>query len=226
MPFAEEDYIPLRALQHYVFCPRQFALIHTEREWAENALTTMGRLEHTRVDTAPGATIGTLRTARSVSLVCHRLGIRGVADVVEYEIAAGAGMRPDEGRPAAFSRITPVEYKHGRPQGHGRMADAVQLCAQALCLEEMHGVAIPAACLFYRAVRRRVNIELDAPLREATERAILGARTLFTDGALPPAVRTPACGACSLLDICLPLPAGASASAYIETTALRLMDDL
>ncbi len=198
----------LSALQHYVFCPRQCALIHNERIWAENALTTLGKIEHERVDSAHGTTHGRVRTARSVRLVCHRLGIQGVADAVEYESVE------EQGGASPFSRITPVEYKHGRPKEY--KADDVQLCAQALCLEEMHGVTIPSGYLYYRQTRRRKEVILDAALRDLTERAIVATRLLLQSGALPPARRMADCDACSLLELCLPLPSGVTAAEYNE----------
>ncbi len=206
MPFADDEYVSLSALQHYVFCPRQCALIHNERLWAENALTTMGKLEHERVDTAPGTTRGNLRTARGVSLVSHRLGIRGVADAVEYE--------REVVRAVGFRRITPVEYKHGRPKDC--RADEVQLCAQALCLEEMHGVEISEGVIYYRSTRRRREISLNAELRTLTELVIQKTRYLLASGLLPQARRMEDCDACSLQELCLPLPTGITASAYNE----------
>ncbi len=205
MPFGEDEYVSLSALQHYAFCPRQCALIHNEQQWAENSLTTMGKLEHERVDTAPGTTRGRFRTARAVRLVCHRLGIRGVADAVEYERGEGQGDN------ARLIRVTPVEYKHGRPKEY--RADDVQLCAQAFCLEEMHGIDIPVACLYYRSTRRRKEIVLDATLRELTEQTILSTRELLMNGSLPPARRMEDCEACSLLELCLPLPLSSLSSA-------------
>ncbi len=217
MPVNEDDYVSLSALQHYVFCPRQCALIHVEREWAENALTTFGKLEHERVDSLPGSTRGCFRTARSVRLVCHRLGIHGVADVVEYENHSGAG------NASTAMRVTPVEYKHGRPKVH--KADEVQLCAQALCLEEMHGVTICRGYLYYRSTKHRKEIVFDAALRALTEKIILSVRELLTSGYLPPACRMDACEACSLQNQCLPLPPGVSASEYNERNISSALKD-
>ncbi len=220
MAFADDEYVSLSALQHYVFCPRQCALIHNERLWAENALTTMGKLEHERVDTAPGTTRGALRTARGVLLACHRLGIRGVADAIEYERTAGQGGGQEDG----LCRVTPVEYKHGRPKEH--QADAVQLCAQAFCLEEMHGIDIPVAYIYYRTTRRRQEVLLDAPLRERTEAAIVATRALLVGGTLPAACKHAECESCSLVELCLPLPSRLSAAAYNERNFSQVADDI
>lgn len=185
----EEDYVPISALQHYIFCPRQCALIHTEQEWKENTLTTLGRMEHKRVDTAPGNTRGGIYTARGCYLVCRRLGIRGRADAIEYRSRGG-------------DIIGPVEYKHGRPKEHD--ADAVQLCAQALCLEEMHGCRIEQAFLYYHATRHRQTITLTPTLRRKTEETIAAVQALLQSRSLPPAHYRTECRACSLLPICLP----------------------
>lgn len=198
--FSEDEYVTLSALQHAVFCLRQCALIHTERIWTENALTAMGRIEHERVDSAEGTTRGAVRTARTVQLVCHRLGIRGVADVVEYKTTP-QGML-----------VIPVEYKHGRPESH--RADEVQLCAQAFCLEEMHQCRIETACLFYHRIRCRCVVKLDSELREMTEKIIAETRELLRNGTIPPAVKAEHCKSCSLNDYCLPRDSTELASAY------------
>lgn len=203
--FREDEYVQLSALQHYIFCPRQCALIHTEQQWAENTLTTLGKLEHERVDTAPGTTRGPLRTARAVRLVNHTLGIRGISDVVEYETATDGTLH-----------ITPIEYKHGREKQH--LADTIQLCAQALCLEEMHGVSIPTAALFYHAARRRYKVELTEEIRNETRAAITATRLLLQERRVPRGIRRKECDACSLLNICLPTKAAQPVKEYNNRT--------
>ena len=203
----EEDYVPLSALQHYVFCPRQCAFIHTEQEWQENSLTTLGKMEHQRVDTAPGSTRGGSYTARGCYLVCRRLGIRGRADAIEYRSRGG-------------ELIAPIEYKHGRPKEHD--ADAIQLCAQALCLEEMHGCRIDQAYLYYHATRHRLAVPLDADLRQKTESCIAAVRDLLHSRRLPPAHSRRECRSCSLRPICLPRhPAAGEYNDNSFGTALR-----
>lgn len=198
--FAEEEYVSLSALQHFAFCPRQCALIHTEREWAENVLTTFGKIEHERVDSAYGSAIHGVRVARSVPLKSIQYGISGLSDVVEYHPTVD-GELP-----------VPVEYKHGRPATH--KADEIQLCAQALCLEEMHQCHIPEAFLFYRAVRRRTSVILSAELRALTIQTIEATRQMLKSCNIPPVVRQSGCEACSLLDICLPTAWQHNAAAY------------
>lgn len=189
--YTEEEYVPLSALQHFVFCPRQCALIHTEREWAENAHTVLGHQEHERVDSSRGESRSGIYTARAVALVSHELGIRGISDVVEYRKTADS------------EYICPIEYKHGRPKQH--LADAVQLCAQAFCLEEMHNCTISEGYLFYHSLKRRYPIVFDVELRNETKIAIRATREMLLNGQLPSAVRRKECSACSLYEICLPM---------------------
>jgi len=185
----DELLIPLSALQHYLFCPRQCALIHVEQEWAENRFTAEGRLLHDTVDQGGRDRRAGVRLARSVPLGCRRLGLTGVADVVEFH---GRENRP-----------YPVEYKRGRPKAH--RADEVQLCAQALCLEEMFGAPVPEGALFYGENRRRTVVPIDAGLRALTEATAAAARAMIAAGRTPAPVYTAArCRNCSLLEICRP----------------------
>ncbi|MCB1237254.1 MAG: CRISPR-associated protein Cas4 [Verrucomicrobiae bacterium] len=184
---------PMSALQHLLFCERQCALIHSERLWAENRLTAEGRVLHDKAHDGPDETRDGIRIVRGLHLHSATLGIHGVADVVEFH-------RPTE--PGATSLPVPVEYKRGRPKRDD--CDRVQLCAQALCLEEMLGVEISRGHLFYGRNRRRQTVEFDAGLRDTTLAAIRRLHELLESGETPPAAREPKCDACSLLDLCLP----------------------
>ena len=200
----EDDLLPISALEHLVFCPRQCALIHVERVWAENRLTVEGDLLHARVQEGETTTRGVLRTHRSLPLVNRRLGLSGYADVVEI-------VRQEDGTEAAF----PVEYKRGMPKAHD--ADRVQLCAQALCLEEMLGLPVPDGALFYATPRRREEVAFDAGLRARTEALAAELRTMISSRTIPPPRLGPHCRSCSLNDICRPeLAEGKRASAWIE----------
>ena len=181
------DDIPLSALQHWLFCPRQYALIHIERLWAENRFTAEGRVLHERVDAGRPETRPGIRTLRGVEIRSERYGLSGVADVVELR-----GGRP-----------FPVEYKRGQPKSH--RADEVQLCAQALCLEEMFACDIPAGALFYGKRRRRETVQMDADLRALTLQTARAVRACRASGALPVPIYDPArCDRCSLRDACRP----------------------
>jgi CRISPR-associated exonuclease Cas4 len=188
---ADDDPVPLSALQHYLFCPRQCALIHIERAWAENALTAEGRLAHEAVHTPKGERRHGIKVVTGMPLRSQTLGIAGVADAVELH-ATAAGTVP-----------FPVEHKLGRPKAH--RADEVQLCAQALCLEEMLGVPVPAGALFYGRTRRRQEVAFDADLRALTMRVSEEVHALLAAGTTPPPRYEPGrCDACSLIELCRP----------------------
>ncbi len=207
-PYSENDLIPISALQHYAFCPRQCALIHIEQVWAENRLTAEGRVMHERVHEAGSESRPDVRTARGLRLRSFRLGLTGVADVVE--------LRPDPTGVAVPGlrgtwRMTPVEYKRGRPKPD--RCDEVQLCAQAMCLEEMLNTSIEAGAIFYGQPRRRLDVALDGDLRAETAQASARVHELLASGRTPPAVEMPGCKSCSLLDLCQPATVGAGKSA-------------
>lgn len=191
-PAAEDALIPLSALQHYLFCSRQCALIHVEQIWQEDVATMEGRLLHERADEGRPEGRPGLRVARGIALRSFVLGVSGKADVVEFH-GARRGLR---GQPF------PVEYKRGKPKAH--RADEVQLCAQAICLEEMFGVAIPDGALFYGATRRRFPVAFDADLRALTARVSAETRAMMSAGRTPPPVKTAACRRCSLQEACRP----------------------
>lgn len=205
--FAEEALLPLSALQHLLFCERQCALIHIEQVWADNQLTVEGTHLHRRVDEAPGETRGGLRIARGLALRSLRLGLIGKADAVEFH--RGTGLNRTD-------RVRPIEYKRGRPKKDH--SDMVQLCAQALCLEEMLNREITEGALFYGTTRRRQDVVFDLALREETERAARRLHELFSGGVTPRAAREPKCDSCSLLEICLPEPprGRGSAAGYLQ----------
>lgn len=207
--YDDDALIPISALQHYLFCPRQCALIHIDGLWAENRLTSQGSLLHERVDrpthrTVKGAgrrgghTSGMdppagVRVVRAMPLVARVLGLVGKADTVEFDI-------DQAGRITGPPR--PVEHKRGRPKRIN--ADRVQLCAQAMCLEEMLGLDIPTGALFYHAIRRREAVTLDKALRALTRRTIDAVRDLIERNCTPRVARQRKCGNCSLLNLCLP----------------------
>ncbi len=187
-PALEDALIPLSALQHHLFCPRQCALIHVEGLWAEDGATAAGRILHEKVDAGGAETRPGVRTARGVALRSLALGVAGRADVVEWQ-----------GRPP---RPIPVEYKRGKPKAH--RADEVQLCAQAICLEEMLGAPVPDGALFYGQTRRRLVVRFDDNLRALTAATARAARANIAAGRTPPPVHTAACGKCSMQDLCTP----------------------
>lgn len=198
--YAEDDLLPLSALQHLVFCERQCALIHVEQVWADNARTLEGTHLHRKADAGPRETRRDLRITRTVPLRSFRLGLIGKADVVEWHRGADGAWRP-----------FPVEYKRGRPKTN--RCDEVQVCAQALCLEEMLGVSISSGALFYGLSRRRQDVPFDAGLRALTEAAAARLHALMASRRTPPARRERKCDACSLLPLCIPEPRSGRTSA-------------
>ncbi len=197
--FDENRLLPISALQHLLFCERQCALIHIEGLWVENRLTAEGRLLHERAHEAPAETRAGVRIARGLDLRSLRLGLVGKSDIVEFRLTSG-------------KRVPfPVEYKRGKPKAHD--ADRVQLCAQALCLEEMLGVDVSAGALYYGVTRRRLEVTFDAHLRELTAATAQRLHSLIGDGRTPRAVRQPKCDHCSLIGVCLPDSTGDEQSA-------------
>ncbi|MDP8255326.1 MAG: CRISPR-associated protein Cas4 [Candidatus Alcyoniella australis] len=187
-----DDLLPLSGLQHVVFCERQCALIHVEGVWVENPLTAAGRVEHEHVHDPAGEVRAGLRICRALALRSERLGVVGVADVVELVFEEAAGVW----------RPFPVEHKHGA-KGR-RLADRVQLCAQAMALEEMLGVDVPRGAVFYRSSNRRVVVECDALLREKTFAAAKRYWQLVDQRLTPRASYAKKCDNCSLREVCLP----------------------
>ncbi len=216
MPFSEDDLLPLSALQHLLFCERQCALIHIEQAWAENQYTAEGRILHERVDTPHSESRGEVRSATGLALRSLRLGLTGRADVVEFH----RRMAPGE-HGAFLWQPLPVEYKRGRPKKQDW--DKVQLCAQALCLEEMLGVDVTEGALFYGKTRRRVNVAFDCALRIKTEDTAARLHTLIKLRRTPAPIYSKACENCSFLESCLPqtLSRGLSVRKYLKEVVER-----
>ena len=186
MTFSDSDLLPLSALQHFIYCPRQCALIHLEQQWTENRFTAEGRAQHDRVDRPEHETRDGIRYEYAVLLRSLRLGLIGKADVVEFH----------------DDKVYPVEHKRGRPKP--THCDWVQLCAQALCLEEMLGVEIGEGAIFYGLPRRRQPVEFSSELRKETEQATAALHELIQSGKTPPAEYIEKkCAACSLLETCM-----------------------
>ena len=191
--FTEDDFIQISALQHYVFCPRQCALIHVEDVWQENVFTVRGDILHEKVDSDTYETRGTLKTVRGLRIHSFRLGVVGRADVVEFRNLKDGSAVPE---------VMPVEFKSGQPKDD--ISDKVQLCAQALCLEEMLDTKIKRGALFYGRIRRRVSVEIDDSLRSQTESIIASVHELVSKKMIPAARYMEKCKHCSLESVCMP----------------------
>jgi CRISPR-associated exonuclease Cas4 len=198
--YASDELLPLSGIQHFLFCRRQWALIHVERQWQENALTAEGRIMHQRADDPFFTeTRNGLIVARAVPVASYQLGLAGVCDVVEFTQGAEGARLP--GREGCF-QPAPVEYKRGRPKREP--SDEAQLCAQAMCLEEMLAVTIPSGYLYYGETRHREPVALTAELRELVRGMAREMHAYFQRGYTPRVKPFKGCRACSLADVCLP----------------------
>lgn len=183
--------VPLSALQHAVYCLRQAALIHLERQWADNRFTAEGDVLHAVADKGGHRKVRGMRRVMAMPLASKRLNLTGIADVVEFP-----GW-PDDRTPY------PVEHKRGKPKLH--RADEVQLCAQGLCLEEMTGFPVPEGALYYAETRRRVRVPFDPDLKQETEETAAALDAVFQSRQTPgPTLHMSRCRACSLKQLCRP----------------------
>ena len=194
MNYTEDDLLPLSGLQHLLFCERQCALIHIEQAWAENLFTAEGRIMHERVHDADRESRGNVRIQYGMPLRSLQLGLISKADVVEFH-------RDTEHLQEVW-RPFPVEYKRGKPKKENY--DRVQLCAQAICLEEMLEIDVPAGALFYGRTRRRQDVVFDNDLRRETEATAKRFHELVSSGITPRPDYSPKCDSCSMYDLCLP----------------------
>jgi len=195
--YTEDDLLPISALQHLIFCERQCALIHVEQAWAENLYTAEGRIMHNRVHTDDRVSRGNVRIEYGMPLRSLRLGLIGKADVVEFH------------RKTVFQESGivkwqpyPVEYKRGKPKKNN--SDKVQLCAQALCLEEMMNISVPDGSLFYGRTRRRLDVAFNDNLRKLTEDTAVRLHEMIDSGNTPKPVYSKKCDTCSMARMCLP----------------------
>lgn len=210
----ESEPIPLSALQHAVYCLRQAALIHLERVWADNRFTAEGHVLHAVADKGGTRKARGLRRVMALPLACRRLNLASVADVIEFHPG------PD-GPEIPF----PIEYKRGKPKLH--RADEVQLCAQALCLEEMTGVAVPEGALFYAETKRRVVVSFTPELRGLTEETAAALAAVFASRRTPPpTARRERCRACSLIELCRPDAVARPARAWRGRMLSRLLAEI
>ena len=212
MKYSEEDYLPLSGIQHFAFCRRQWALIHIENQWAENERTVDGIIMHEKAHSGDAESRGDAVIMRAVRVFSATLGVSGECDVVEFHRNAdGISLNGHDGLWQPY----PVEYKRGKPKEHN--ADEMQLCAQAMCLEEMLCCTIPCGALFYGEPRRRTEVEFTPELRRAVEDSLNEMHDYYKRGYTPKAKPRKDCSACSLKEICLPkMVQRKSVAAYVE----------
>ena len=206
--YEESDYLLLSGLQHIKFCPRQCALIHIEQLWSENYFTAAGRVQHEKVHSGVGESRRVVRTERDLRIASSLLGITGQTDAVEFY---------------SDGKIIPVEYKHGEVKED--TCDEVQLCAQAICLEEMLKCKIDEGALYYFKIRKRIPIAITQEIRAETIALAQKFHQLVEEGKTPIAEYKKKCESCSFIDECFPESAGRnkSVSTYIKR---RLSQDL
>jgi CRISPR-associated exonuclease Cas4 len=188
--YTADDFIMISALQHYVYCPRQCGLIHVDDVWQENVFTVRGNILHEKVDTDTYETRGNTKTVRGLRIHSYKYGLVGRCDVVEFK-------ETKDGK-----EVLPVEFKAGEPKEN--ISDKVQLCAQALCLEEMLNTKISQGAFFYGKIRRRNVVEIDNELRSQTENIITSVREIVTSKKIPIAEYGAKCRNCSIEAICQP----------------------
>ena len=211
--YKEEDFLSLSGIQHFVFCRRQWALIHIEQQWEENLRTVEGNLLHKNAH--DGYTVekrGTIIISRGMPIFSRELGINGVCDIVEfYSDDNGVEIFGRDGK----YKVYPVEYKRGEPKESD--ADVLQLVAQAICLEEMLCCEINEGSIFYGETRRRLKVIIDKPLRDRVKIILKEMHEMYNRRFTPKVKTSKSCNACSLKDICLPkLCKNKSAKEYIS----------
>lgn len=214
--YNDDDMLMLSGIQHYRFCPRQWALIHIEQQWADNRLTMEGEVLHKHVDDAAyRQKCGDYISLRSVNIASHELGLYGISDIIE--------LHPTDDKTDSISHPKypgrwlpyPVEYKHGRPKKNE--VDEVQLAAQAMCIEEQYGIHIGWGAFFYYEIRHRVEVEITPFLRGIVIQCAEEMHAIFNRGRLPSIVQVKHCDRCSLKDICMPDSANQPAvSTYLK----------
>lgn len=186
-----DDFLSVSALSHFIYCKRRCALVHIEQAWSENVFTAEGRVLHDKAHEEQFEMRDGIRIERGMPLRSERLGLNGKADVVEFHKSAGNKWIP-----------FPVEYKHGKPKENN--CDKVQLCAQAICLEEMLGEDVPNGAIFYGKTRRRLDVNFDDALRKETEETAHHLHEFIKAGKTPKAEYSKRCESCSLKELCMP----------------------
>ncbi len=201
--YSDDDMLMLSGIQHYRFCPRQWALIHIEQQWEDNRLTIEGQFQHRRVDDPfYRQKCGNSISLRSVNIASRHLGLYGITDVVELHPTVDTTNSIRHPKYAGLWHPYPIEYKHGRPKRDE--VDEVQLTAQAMCIEEQYGITILKGAFFYAEIRQRVEVIFDDRLRAIVSYCAEKMHEVFTSGKLPPVRLEKYCDKCSLKDSCMP----------------------
>ncbi len=210
--------LPISALNHFLYCPRRAFLIHVEGVFVDNEHTVLGNLAHEHVDFPGYEQRAGWKLLRALPLFSDKLGLSGKADIIEVRYAESGISNLESEMPRAIAEARPVEYKKGPKRRFGN--DEVQLCAQALCLEEMLGIPVRVGAIYHAQSERRTEVEFDDALRQLTLTAIANLRSLISDRKIPPAELKPQCEGCSLHEICLPELARSATAWQLAQTRL------
>ena len=211
--YTEDEMLMLSGIQHYRFCPRQWALIHIEQQWEENRLTIEGEYLHKNVDTPfYRQKCGDIITLRSVNIASKKLGLYGLTDIVELYPSNTKENSISHPKYPGYWKPYPVEYKHGKPKRNE--IDEVQLAAQIMCLEEQYGITIPYGAFFYGETKKREEIEISEHLRNIVIHCANAMHEIFKTGVLPPIDKGKYCNKCSLVNICLPRTVDCTTATY------------
>ena len=211
--YGEDDMLMLSGIQHFRFCPRQWALIHVDQQWEDNRLTVEGQILHKHVDNPfYRQKCGDRITMRAVSIASRELGLYGITDVVELLPSQSiTDAIVHTGYPGQWRPVV-VEYKHGKPKKNE--VDEVQLAAQTMCLEEMYSIHIPYGEFFYGEIRRRVEVAITDGLRDLVRQCAADMHEIFRKAILPKAEYGRHCEQCSLKDLCMPRMATVSTAVH------------
>lgn len=216
MPYSDEEMLMLSGIQHFRFCPRQWAFIHIEQQWEENRLTVEGELLHKHADDPfYRQKCGDCIALRSVNIASYELGLYGIADIVELQPTEDKNNSITHPKYPGCWLPYPIEYKHGKPKKNE--IDEVQLAAQAMCLEEMYSITIKKGAFFYGEIKHRVEIEISTDLREIVKQCATAMHELYNNMAIPKAKKAKHCAKCSIQNICLPqIESCTKVSTYLE----------
>lgn len=201
--YTDDDMLMLSGIQHYRFCPRQWALIHIEQLWEENRLTTEGDILHKHVDDPfYRQKCGDYVSLRAVSIASHELGLYGISDIIELRPTDDSSNFITHPKYPGKWMPVPVEYKHGRPKHH--QIDEVQLAAQVMCLEEQYHISLSLGVLYYAETKRRVEVEITSELRNIVRQCSSEMHRIYANAIIPQGEYTCHCDRCSLLNVCMP----------------------
>lgn len=220
---AEDEFLPISALTQFYYCPRRAGLTLIEQQWADNLYTAEGTVLHERVHSGGEESRGDIRIFRAVRVRSLRLGLSGVTDSLEFIRVATAAQGIRLENASGFWTAVPIEYKHGTIRDEEEYK--VQLCAQAMCLEEMLGMPIEEGYLYFGGPKRRVRVQFSSDLRRLVEAGVKSLRQMAATGITPPRQPGPKCAKCSMRDVCMPSLPVSKAGDYVAAMLEMVTED-